>query len=265
MPINITNLETVINAKITAATSATEVKELLLISKSIDALETGTSLKSSDIGVSIQAFDSTIMVDSDIGVSVEAFDATILKDADIGVNVQGFDSTIMVDADIGVNLEAYDATILKDADIGVNLEAYDATILKDADIGVNLEAYDADTSKTDVAESRTANINLHTYTEKYVTISTNGIIDLSLGSVFTHTHGGSMSTFTLSNVPSSGVSGFILILVNGGSYALTWPASFKWAAATPPVLTAAGTDIFTFTTNDFGTTWFGIASGIGMG
>ena len=282
MPINITNLETVINAKITAATSATEVKELLLISKSIDALETGTSLKSSDIGVSIQAFDSTIMVDSDIGVSVEAFDATILKDADIGVNVQGFDSTIMVDADIGVsveaydatilkdadigvNLEAFDATILKDADIGVNVEAFDATILKDADIGVNLEAYDADTSKTDVAESRTANINLHTYTEKYVTISTNGIIDLSLGSVFIHTHGGSMSTFTLSNVPSSGVSGFILILVNGGSYALTWPASFKWAAATPPVLTAAGTDIFTFTTNDFGTTWFGIASGIGMG
>jgi len=127
------------------------------------------------------------------------------------------------------------------------------------------EVADTDISKTDVAESRTANINLHTYTEKYVTISTNGIIDLSLGSVFIHTHGGSMSTFTLSNVPSSGVSGFVLILVNGGAYALNWPASFKWAAATPPVLTAAGTDIFTFTTNDFGTTWFGIASGIGMG
>ena len=136
--------------------------------------------------------------------------------------------------------------------------------LTEADIGVTVEAFDADTSKTDVAETRTANIDLLTYTEKYISIGTNGIIDLSLGTVFTHTHGGAMSEFTISNVPTTGSSGFILILVNGGSYPLTWWTGAVWPAATPPTLTAVGTDIFTFTTNDNGTTWFGIASGIGM-
>jgi len=165
--------------------------------------------------------------------------------------------------------ESADTTILKDADIGVNVQAFDSTIVVDADIGSTVQAYDADTSKTDVAEIRTANIDLLTYTEKYITIGTNGVIDLSLGSVFTHTHGGSMSAFTLSNVPSTGTSGFILILENGGSYPLAWwvgsgSAAIKWPAATPPTLTAAGTDIFTFTTPDSGVTWYGIPSGIGM-
>ena len=179
------------------------------------------------------------------------------------------DTTILKDADIGVNVQAYDSTIVVDADIGVNVQAYDSTIVVDADIGSTVQAYDADTSKIDVAEIRTANIDLLTYTEKYITIGTNGVIDLSLGSVFTHTHGGSMSAFTLSNVPSTGTSGFILILENGGSYPLAWwvgsgSAAIKWPAATPPTLTAAGTDIFTFTTPDSGVTWYGIPSGIGM-
>ena len=170
---------------------------------------------------------------------------------------------------IGTDVQAYDSTIVVDADIGVNVQAYDSTIVVDADIGSTVQAYDADTSKIDVAEIRTANIDLLTYTEKYITIGTNGVIDLSLGSVFTHTHGGSMSAFTLSNVPSTGTSGFILILENGGSYPLAWwvgsgSAAIKWPAATPPTLTAAGTDIFTFTTPDSGVTWYGIPSGIGM-
>ena len=165
--------------------------------------------------------------------------------------------------------ESADTTILKDADIGVTVQAYDSTIVVDADIGSTVQAYDADTSKTDVAEIRTANIDLLTYTEKYITIGTNGVIDLSLGSVFTHTHGGSMSAFTLSSVATTGTSGFVLILVNGGSYPLAWwvgsgSAAIKWPAATPPTLTAAGTDIFTFTTPDSGVTWYGIPSGIGM-
>jgi hypothetical protein len=124
------------------------------------------------------------------------------------------------------------------------------------------ETADTDISKTDVAETRTANINLKTYTE--ATISTSGTIDLSLGTVFTHTHTGGMSSFTLSNVPTTGTSGFILILENGGSYPLTWWTGVVWPAATPPTLTAVGTDVFTFTTTDNGTTWYGIPSGIGM-
>jgi hypothetical protein len=239
MTINITNLETVLSAKIVAATIASADQDLLLISKSVEALDNSIGLKAADIGTTVQAYDSTIVVDADIGSTVQAYDSTIVVDADIGTTVQAYDSTIVVDADIGSTVQAYDA----------------------------------DTSKLDVAEIRTANIDLLTYTEKYITIGMNGIVDLSLGTVFTHDHShatsGNMTAFTLSNVPSTGTSGFILILENGGAYPLTWwtgsgSAAIKWPAATPPTLTAAGTDIFTFTTPDSGVTWYGIPAGIGM-
>ena len=51
-----------------------------------------SALQSSDIGVSVQAYDATILTDSDIGSTVQAYDATIVVDADIGVTVQGYDA-----------------------------------------------------------------------------------------------------------------------------------------------------------------------------
>ena len=56
---------------------------------------------------------------TDIGVTVEAYDPTILKDADIGVSVQAFDAnlpagnTILVDGDIDVTVQSYDADTVK--------------------------------------------------------------------------------------------------------------------------------------------------------
>jgi len=57
------------------------------------AKESG-ALNSSDIGVTVQAFDATLLNDSDIGVTVQAFDATLLNDADIGVTIQGYDANL---------------------------------------------------------------------------------------------------------------------------------------------------------------------------
>ena len=51
-----------------------------------------TYLESSDIGVSVQAYDATILNAADIGASVQAYDATYLKSADIGSTVQGYDA-----------------------------------------------------------------------------------------------------------------------------------------------------------------------------
>lgn len=62
--------------------------------------------------------------------SVTAGLATKIDSSDIGVTVQPYDATILVDADIGVNVEAYDATILKGADIGVTVQPYDADTAK---------------------------------------------------------------------------------------------------------------------------------------
>jgi hypothetical protein len=159
--------------------------------------------------------------------------------------------------------------------ISKSVEALDnTTALKTEDINVSVQGYDGDTSKTDVAESRTANIDLLTYTEKYITVGMDGIINLSLGTVFTHAHAAGHSAFNLSNVPDTlGVtSGFILILTNDGySTPMTWftgsgssSTPIKWPAGTPPTVTVTGIDIFTFTTPDSGVTWYGIPSGIGM-
>jgi hypothetical protein len=135
------------------------------------------------------------------------------------------------------------------------------------------ETADADISKTDVAETRSASINmadnvlqrpeLKDYSETKVAMGANDV-DLSAGNVFTKTISGA-TTLTFSNPPASGKAGaFTLILTNGGSATITFPTSVDWALATPPTLTAAGVDVLTFTTIDGGTTWYGIASGIGM-
>ncbi len=92
MAINTDNLETVLNSKIASATASTPDKDLLLISKSVEALDNSTSLQPADIGSTVQAFDATIVVDADIGTTVQAYDATIVVDADIGTTVQAFDA-----------------------------------------------------------------------------------------------------------------------------------------------------------------------------
>ena len=138
------------------------------------------------------------------------------------------------------------------------------------------QASDADTSKTDVAETRTASINmadnvlqrpeLKDYSETKVAMAANDV-DLSAGNVFTKTISGAQ-TLTFSNPPATGKAGaFTLILTNGGSATVTFinsTGTVKWAAATAPTLTAAGVDVLTFTTIDAGTIWYGIASGLAM-
>ena len=438
MAINTDNLETVLNTKIASATSSTPDKDLLIISKSVEALDNSIALKPADIGVTVQAFDATNLVDADIGVTVQAFDATNLVDADIGVTVQAYDANAATTSDVTTAVAAlvdsapgtldtlnelaaalgddanhvttmtnlinaklspdgdgsqltnlpvgsmggtmtdhiipdtnavYDLgnaekkirhLFLSDNSLWVGDDHKDSTsggkkktkkrkqgktpkkivdamvgpgklfdtetelknkfkvdihdpapdpvldpadptfhppihkwlafsvmngqggFLSPSDIFDDDDDFDSENGIADVEGlenaldgkvTADANIDLLTYTEKYITIGMDGIINLSLGTVFTHDHAhatsGNMTAFTVSSVPTTGTSGFILILENGGSYPLDWwtgsgGAAIKWPAATPPTLTAAGIDIFTFTTPDSGVTWYGIPSGIGM-
>mgnify|MGYP001375246476 CR=1 FL=1 len=86
-------------------------------------------------------------------------------------------------------------------------------------------------------------------------------VDLSLGNVQTYTLSGAQ-TLVFSNPPATGTSGsFTLIVTNGGSATLTWPAAVDWAGATAPTLTSSGIDALTFTTIDGGTIWYGFLAG----
>jgi len=88
-------------------------------------------------------------------------------------------------------------------------------------------------------------------------------IDITLGNVVTGTVDTSETTFTFSNPPASGTAGsFTLILTNGGSQTVNWPAAVDWAGGTAPSLTASGVDVITFLTTDGGTTWLGFAAGL---
>lgn len=90
-------------------------------------------------------------------------------------------------------------------------------------------------------------------------------IDLTLGNVVTGTVDTSETTFTFSNPSAtSKACSFTLILTNGGSQTVNWPAAVDWAGATAPSLTAAGVDILTFVTVDAGTIWYGFAAGLDM-
>lgn len=90
-------------------------------------------------------------------------------------------------------------------------------------------------------------------------------IDFALGNVVSATVDTSANTFTFSNPSASGTAcSFTLILTNGGSQTVNWPASVDWAGGTAPTLTASGVDVLTFFTVDGGTIWYGFASGLSM-
>lgn len=83
------------------------------------------------------------------------------------------------------------------------------------------------------------------------------------GNYFTKTISGA-TAFTFSDFPASGFAMLTLKLTNGGSAAVTWPASVKWSGGTVPELTAAGVDIINLFTDDGGVTVYGILAGKGM-
>ena len=101
---------------------------------------------------------------------------------------------------------------------------------------------------------------LQDYSEKTVAMGSATAVNLEDGNVFSKTISGT-TTLTFTNPSSVGTSSFSLILTNGGSATLNFPTT-KWAAGTAPTLTASGIDILIFVYH--GSTWYGIASGIGM-
>lgn len=50
---------------------------------------------------------------------------------------------------------------------------------------------------------------------------------------------------------------FTLVLKNGGSGEISWPASVVWGGGTAPTLTTEGVNILDFLTVDNGATWYG--------
>ena len=88
-------------------------------------------------------------------------------------------------------------------------------------------------------------------------------IDLTAGNSVSGTVDTSTTTFTFSNpTASDDLCTFSLILTNGGSQTVNFPATVDWAGGTAPTLTTAGVDILVFATIDGGTIWHGFAAAL---
>jgi hypothetical protein len=80
-------------------------------------------------------------------------------------------------------------------------------------------------------------------------------IDCSAGNYFTKTINAN-STFTVSNVPASRAFAFTLELTHT-SGTVTWFSGVQWPGGTAPTLTTGKVHLFTFVTDDGGTSWRG--------
>ena len=100
--------------------------------------------------------------------------------------------------------------------------------------------------------------------EKVGTI-TGTTLDLTSGNVFSHAPS-SAATYVFSNPPTTGTAyGFTLKVTPSGTYTVTWPASVDWAGGTAPDAPASGaTNVYTFYTQDGGTTYYGFLAAAAM-
>jgi hypothetical protein len=103
------------------------------------------------------------------------------------------------------------------------------------------------------------------FREETVGDITSSTLDLSTGNVFSDAPATS-PTYVFSNPPASGTAyGFTLKVTPSATVTVTWPASVDWAGGTAPDAPASGaTNVYSFYTQDGGTTYYGFLAGGAM-
>ena len=202
----------------------------------------------------LQNSGSNVVVDTDIGATVQAYDANTTT----STNTQTLTNKTLT------------APVLTAPVLGTPASGTmtNVTGLPPAGVVGTAAILGANTftGTQNFADNTAQRLNLLDYAEVTNAIGSTGggtqDIDLTLGNSVTATVDTSANTFTFSNPTASDeLCGFTLLLTNGGSQTVTWPASVDWPAATAPTLTAAGVDKLVFETVDGGTTWTGNLAG----
>ena len=90
-------------------------------------------------------------------------------------------------------------------------------------------------------------------------------VSLNSGNHFAVALNANITTFTLTNVPTSGTACAVVFLftADGTARTITWPSGTVWPSATAPTMTSTNNkrDIISLYTVDGGTTWFGAVIG----
>ena len=95
---------------------------------------------------------------------------------------------------------------------------------------------------------------------------TGSTLDFDTGNVFSNAPSAN-ATYVFSNPPVSGIAfGFTLKITPSATVSVTWPASVDWAGGAAPDAPASGaTNVYSFYTQDGGTTYYGFLAGAAMG
>ena len=98
-----------------------------------------------------------------------------------------------------------------------------------------------------------------------ITVGATTTLDISTNSVYKLVMAAN-TTLSFTNAPTSGTEVSFKLYANtyNGSNTITWPASVKWQYGQAPTqtTTANKTDVYSFTTNDGGSSYFGYVSGL---
>ena len=182
------------------------------------------------------------------------------SNATVAVNAQGLTGTpnITVGTVSGTSISGTTGTFSGNVSVGGTLTYDDVTNIDSVGLitarsGINVlagvstfAAQIEANGGTKITGSQTSNISA---------MGANAV-DCSAGNYFTKTITGA-TTFTFTNVPTGVAYTFTMEVTLNGSNAITWPASVKWPADTPPAITDGKTQLFVFLTDDGGTRWRG--------
>jgi hypothetical protein len=93
-------------------------------------------------------------------------------------------------------------------------------------------------------------------------------LNLNNGNIFSVLLNANILTITISNIPSSthNISFTIIFTADGTARAVNWPNTVIWPSGNAPSITstAGKIDVFSFTSNDGGSTWIGFVGGQNM-
>jgi hypothetical protein len=237
-------------------------------------------LTTSDIGVTVQAYDAGLQSISGLTTAADKMIYTTAADTYAVTDLTAAGRAILDDADAAAQRTTLGLTALATTIPGTGITTFLAT-----PSSANLAAAVTDetgsgalvfaasptftgtvtTAAIAMADNLLTRSVLKDYAIEGSAVGNTGAtetFDLTNANFFSATLD-QASTFTFSNPPASGDFGtFVLELTNGGAFAITWPASVDWPGGTAPTLTAAGKDQLVFTTRDGGTTWFGFVAGL---
>tara|TARA_R110000803_G_C11985751_1_gene321266 strand:+ start:2390 stop:3511 length:1122 start_codon:yes stop_codon:yes gene_type:complete len=204
-----------------------------------------------------------------IGADVQAYDAGLQSISGLTTAADKMIYATASDTYAVTDLSAFARTILDDAD-GAAVVATLGITASVAELNYNdiTTLGTSEASKVVTADS-SGDVNLSeelkakSYNETVDALSgTTPTVNCESGNVFTLTTSGA-TTFTFSNPPTTGTAyAFVLKVVGGGTYALTWPAAVQWQGGTTPDYPLSGeTYVYGFLTHDGGTTWYGFLGG----